>query len=205
VEVDPKAIEAAANEEPPPYIPTDVDDDKDKAAPPATGTTTLVAASPDENGDPLNKDNVAVEEDAEEEEEEEREKGARAVQTNSLSAKESSSTIWPISQDEDIQEPMEDEIDFPEPSMEDFFQEQEEILDPGMIKETDAPWEVPADTVALGPLPSKSAPSHAPPKGTSSTTTTTTTTTTKPAIALVPNKTGKSKKPKFRSLSRKKK
>jgi hypothetical protein len=151
----------------------------------------------------LNKDNVVVEEDAEEEEEE-REKGARAVQTNSLSAKESSSTIWPISQDEDIQEPMEDEIDFPEPSMEDFFQEQEEILDPGRIKETDAPWEVPADTAALGPLPSKSAPSQAPPKGTT-TTTSSTATTTKPAIALVPNKTGKSKKPKFRSLSRKKK
>jgi hypothetical protein len=150
VEVDPKAIEAAANDEPPVYEPTDVEPKE------AEGADKIVR----KNGSQDQWEEV-VEEDADEE--------ARAAAAESKASQLQS--IWPTNEAE--KEPHQHEqMDFPEPSMEDFFHEQE------------------GDT----PVPPSS--DEPPPEGEA----------TAVSISLVPKKTNaKSKKPKFRSVSRKRK
>jgi hypothetical protein len=150
-EVDPKAIEAAANEEPPAYEPTDVEPKETERTDKIVGKN----ASQDQWEE-------VVEEDADEE--------ARAAAATSTSSQLQQS-MWPTNEEE--KEPHEyEQIDFPEPSMEDFFQEHED--------------DTPVPPSVVEPPPEEEA--------------------TAVSISLVPKKTNaKSKRPKFRSVSRKRK
>jgi len=208
VEVDPKAIEAAANEEPPPYIPTNVEEQ----AIPAAETTNAAAATQDDKTAPVTAAAVAtaaaiaasssrgeetnwkeVVDEADEEEREKTAKPAKATKATAGRTRADSSSIWPGTHDDETKDAnKEDDIQFPEPSMDDFFHEQEEIVDPGMLEgasmEIQVDKEDAADVITKAPLPAKA-----------------TNKVAAPAISLVPTKAGKSKKPKFRSRSRKKK
>lgn len=168
VEVDPKAIEAAAKDEPPPYIPTDEDGKP-------------LNKNPDEENTPKQTNDASdqmevVEEDAEEE----KKTLAKATANGAQNSRLSGASLWPAFEDQNEQAPEEDAIDFPEPSMDDFFHEQDDIGDPtfNQIKEAD--------------------PSVKPPPAAK--------VETAPSLSLVPKKSSsKSKRPKFRSVSRKKK
>ncbi len=150
-EVDPKAIEAAANEEPPAYEPTDVEPKETEGIDKIVGKN----ASQDQWEE-------VVEEDADEE--------ARAAAAESKASQLQS--IWPTNEEEKEFHEHQQQIDFPEPSMEDFFREHE--------------GDTPVPPSADEPPPEKEA--------------------TAVSISLVPKKTNaKSKKPKFRSVSRKRK
>jgi hypothetical protein len=109
VEVDPKAIEAIANEEPPLYEPTDV------VEPPQYNDDPKSAAQ--KSSEPLwpDEEQVVVEEDAEEE--------ARAAASSSQQQQQGQANVWPtVEEPENHQEPNEIAgVDYPEPSMDDFF------------------------------------------------------------------------------------
>jgi hypothetical protein len=111
VEVDPKAIEAAANEEPPLYEPTDV------VKPPQISEDPNSTA--EKSSAPQWHEGLVVEEDAEEE--------ARAAATSQQQQQQQGqSNIWPtLEEPENHQEPKEmgGGVDYPEPSMDDFFHE----------------------------------------------------------------------------------
>jgi hypothetical protein len=162
VEVDDKAIEAAANEEPIPYEPTNIDPE------------------PTEESGEKNVANVngqaqweVVEEDTQ----------AEVPQPTAASVRFSAEqqTLWP-SYEEDQSEAA---GEFPEPSMEDFFHEQDDPEQAQMGASTES-----AKTRDANPSsPSKAAAEPA-------------------ALSLVPNKKNTSKtrkRPKFRSAARKKK
>ena len=104
VEVDPKRIEAAENEEPPPYEPTNVEPEKP-------------AENSEENTNPQEQWET-VEEDAQAE--------AHATTNATLTTTTTNhQSLWSsLEEDQDMNAPTEGEV--PEPSMEDFFHEQDD-------------------------------------------------------------------------------
>lgn len=185
VEVDPEAIEAAKNEEPPPYIPTDDDHLQNNTK-----------RERDENGnDPSSKVHWqdVVEEDAEEEVEKQRAAGRAA----SLSTTNRVSNRIPIGLWGDepalVDREHADHHDFPEPSMDDFFHEQQDdmVVDEPQLHDMD---DVGVQQVKRDNANTTDTPSEEPME------------TAANSISLVPSKKAvKSKKPKFRNVPRKKK
>ena len=103
VEVDPKRIEAAENEEPPPYEPTNVEPEKP-------------AENSEDNTNPQEQWET-VEEDAQAE--------AHATTNATLTTTSNHQSLWSsLEEDQDMNAPAEGEV--PEPSMEDFFHEQDD-------------------------------------------------------------------------------
>lgn len=178
VEVDPKAIEEAAKDEPPPYIPTDVEEPRaqeptNPLAPATEGATATITNAPDQE---------IVVEDAEEER---REAGIAAKsQALSVSFANEEPSIWPTvygnQDDTPADEINDDDFGIPEPSMDDFFQAQEEMIDPAEVAKEDTA------TVAEKAPPAKTA---------------------RASLPLIPpaKSNSKAKKPKFRTKTRKKK
>ncbi len=189
VEVDPKAIEAAAKDEPPPYIPTDLDEQgmcsgtKDENTAPTNAVATAAALAASQGAvSKLEKWKEIIEEDAEEE--------ARAGMGSGKSTKApkkvtiDEASLWPAAYRNDVRnESMhEDDMHFPEPSMDDFFHEQEDIDDHDIKEDSIEPQ---GTTPIASPLevPKVSAAAS--------------------SISLIPSKaSAKSKKPKFRTKSR---
>ena len=182
MEVDPKAIEEAAKDEPPPYIPTDVqkeetdlDNNDENAAP--FGTTKSISK--------LEKWKEVIEEDAEEE--------ARRGDNNKNSKTHKKVTIdegsmWPSAH---VDVDHDKDIDFPEPSMDDFFHEHDGMDD--HLAEDGAAMESQSNVVPETPTSPPAEESKEVVPAASS-------------ISLVPTKaSSKTKKPKFRTVSRKKK
>lgn len=182
--MDPKAIEEAAKDEPPPYLPTDKECVqgsyvKENSSPTDGGAVATAAAiAAHTSKDVLEH---VVEEDAEDE----RQGSAVAAKakSNSVSFADQDPSIWPTvyGKDDDMRAEQIDYDDFgmPEPSMEEFFHEQSEMVDPPLPGQTNAPVEKGQPTL------SAAAPT---------------------ALSLIPSKSNtKTKKPKFRTMSRKKK
>lgn len=130
VEVDPKAIEAAANEEPPPYEPTNTGDDTNE-------------------GESKSQDQLEeVVEDAEEEK-----AAAAAAVVAATAATANQQSIWPsFGAEEEHHEPA---ADFNEPSMADFFpdKEVEETINPPQVTASVA--EVEETSISLVPKKAK--------------------------------------------------
>jgi hypothetical protein len=109
VEVDPKAIEAAAQDEPPEYIPTDVVGGEEEGE--LAETDTADGPTTDENTAPVTAAAVAT--------------AAAIAATNTTNDTAPSNldkwkeVIMPRDEQED------EDIHFPEPSMDDFFHEEE--------------------------------------------------------------------------------
>lgn len=117
VEVDPKAIEAAAQDDPPEYIPTDGRD--------ATADGDTGSPNPDENAAPgTTADALATAAAI----------AATTAGTEGTTTDKDNSTTTPTSNldkwkefvSPEDGEPEEEDIDFPEPSMDDFFHDDEE-------------------------------------------------------------------------------
>jgi hypothetical protein len=176
VEVDPKAIEEAAKDIPPPFIPTDMENTAgsgkaEENATPANGDAVAIAAAI-----AANTTQEVVEEDAEDEHQE-----AMTDANIQATFADREPSIWPTvyGKDDDMPDEEENNVDdfgMPEPSMDDFFHEQGEMVDP-LVPGEDAHVE---DRPSTPPAPT--------------------------ALTLVPSKSNtKAKKPKFRTKSRKKK
>lgn len=175
VEVDPKAIEAAANEKPPPYIPNDKDDDDDE--PDKKQTTKALSANGESNGEYLVE---VVEEDAEEEKRQ-TQQSAAATHTGGPQFN-NSSALWSTFEDENEQD-----VEFPEPTVDDFFptpMDEDNMMGGAGESEATVVKQDPPSTSVKGQVVQET-----------------------PALSLVPKKssTTKTKRPKFRTKSRKKK
>lgn len=180
VEVDPKAIEAAAKDEPPPYIPTDPElQEKVSELNDENKTETRHGAI-----GKLEQWKEIIEEDAEEEARLARRAGKSTNAIKKVTIDEAS--LWPsVYEDDAHNQPLrEEDIHFAEPSMDDFFHEHEEI-DGSMEQDGNGPEKdsIPVNTPASPKVSARAS-----------------------SITLVPTKaSGKSNKPKFRTKSRKKK
>ena len=179
MEVDPKAIEEAAKDIPPAYIPTDVQktaapEMTNDSATPTSGDAVAIAAAIAAA--------TSVQEVVEEDAEEEQREAHADTNKHSVSFADQEPSIWPTvygkEDDTPVQEDDTDEFDMPEPSMDDFFQEQGEMVDPQLPDEAIVPVEKTA--ASIPPAPS--------------------------VLPIVPAQSStKAKKPKFRTTSRKKK
>lgn len=184
VEVDPKAIEAAANDEVPEYQPTDVEQTGDAAKDSKQGGT---------NGDEWE----VVEEEGGQEE-------GTFMGSGSTAKKPQHTPFWSFGGEAEGEEdePKDDELDFPEPSMDDFFHDQDDDpamqADFGEEKTNNDEGEDPTKTPAASEQPTVApAPAQQPQQQPQE---------EEVSISLVPKKSNaKAKRPKFRSAARKRK